>query len=93
MPRLWTYIRTNERNVQHYGSSRGRLTPFSSHKPRQPINVENSPSAEDNVPLKGKYKELQDDKKRHDKEGLEMQILKTETYTVTCQMKQKPDVA
>jgi len=93
MPRLWIYLRTGDRTAQRISSSERRSAPYSSRKPRQPMNSDNTPTSDDNIPLKGGYKELQDGKKGRRKEELEMQILKTETYEVSSRIKDTPGVA
>lgn len=86
MPRLWAFIRTGDRNAQQYISNERRSTSYVPRKTRQSIHVKQSSSPEDNIPLKRSYTELQSSAKEHRKEGLGMQILKTEEYEVTSQI-------
>ena len=85
MPRLWVYLRTGDRNAQRGASSKQHSIPYSSRKPQQPMNVQSSPSSRDDMPLRREYGELQDGGIDFQKDELEMQILKTETYEVMSQ--------
>ena len=92
MPRLWIYIRTGDRNGERYSSGEQSSAPLSSRIQRQPVNVENSHTSDDIVPLNGRYHELHNGKKGRQTEELEMQILKTETYEVTSQLREMPQI-
>lgn len=82
MPRLWTFVRTGDRNAL---SNERRSTPHWPRKPRQQNHVVPTSLPGDDMPPKRAYMELRRWKSKSRKDELETQITRTDSYEVTSQ--------